>query len=398
VRRRAAVIVLVSMISSATALAESVRRVVPAPHDGSSLAVVVADAPLVFTTQLLPLNGDGQPLGADAAAQATSLLDALETGLGPGAAARLVKLNFAAASDQEADQIRSILSARYPANERPAAAFVSGALPRADIRVALDAIAIDAEPAETRISRRSVAPLAALAVNPGAPQLTRAGPGSLVFVSGQAEQGANLSEATRNTLRSLASTLDHLGLSFADVVQVRSFLSPMAEIGAARDEISQVFSGPQVYVEWLSPGAIEIELLAVAPAPAVAAGNPVEFITPPGMQPSPVFCRVTRTHGRSLIFIAGLHGTSSQSSAAEVTEIFGELDQILKQTGSDLRHLAKATYYVANDDASLKLNELRPRYYDPQRPPAASKAPVTGAGRPGKTLTIDMIAVPTPRE
>jgi hypothetical protein len=33
-------------------------------------------------------------------------------------------------------------------------------------------------------------------------------------------------------------------------------------------------------------------------------------------------------------------------------------------------------------------------FYDPQRPPAASKAMVRGTGREKRTITWDMIAVP----
>jgi len=57
-------------------------------------------------------------------------------------------------------------------------------------------------------------------------------------------------------------------------------------------------------------------------------------------------------------------------------------------------NLAKATYYVSTDATSKALNVLRPNYYDPKRPPAASKALVPGVGREGRTLTLDMIAVP----
>jgi len=40
------------------------------------------------------------------------------------------------------------------------------------------------------------------------------------------------------------------------------------------------------------------------------------------------------------------------------------------------------------------LNELRPLYYDPKRPPAASKAQVSGIGWPNRSITMDLIAVP----
>jgi enamine deaminase RidA (YjgF/YER057c/UK114 family) len=79
----------------------------------------------------------------------------------------------------------------------------------------------------------------------------------------------------------------------------------------------------------------------------------------------------------------------------EVTDVFAALERVLRAGGSDMRHLVKATYCVSADDSSVALNALRPRYYDPARPPAASKAAVAGVGQSGRGLLIDMIAVPT---
>jgi len=78
--------------------------------------------------------------------------------------------------------------------------------------------------------------------------------------------------------------------------------------------------------------------------------------------------------------------------------VFAQLQQLLDSTGSDLRHLAKATYYVSDDDrtagsSSAMLNKLRPEYYDPERPPAASKVRVHGVALVDRTLTMDIIAV-----
>ena len=67
--------------------------------------------------------------------------------------------------------------------------------------------------------------------------------------------------------------------------------------------------------------------------------------------------------------------------------------EVLQQAGSDFRHLAKATYYVSNDQTSARLNEIRPKFYDPKRPPAASKALVRGVGVAGTGISIDMIGV-----
>ncbi|MDB5264114.1 MAG: putative translation initiation inhibitor, yjgF family, partial [Adhaeribacter sp.] len=48
---------------------------------------------------------------------------------------------------------------------------------------------------------------------------------------------------------------------------------------------------------------------------------------------------------------------------------------------------------VSGDQSSTHLNELRPKYYDPKRPPAASKALVKKVGMAGKSITLDMIGV-----
>jgi len=60
-----------------------------------------------------------------------------------------------------------------------------------------------------------------------------------------------------------------------------------------------------------------------------------------------------------------------------------------------LRHMAKATYYACDDDSARGLDRARLWRYDQDRPPAASKCMVHGVGQAGRTLTLDMIAVPT---
>jgi enamine deaminase RidA (YjgF/YER057c/UK114 family) len=112
------------------------------------------------------------------------------------------------------------------------------------------------------------------------------------------------------------------------------------------------------------------------------------------MTASPIFSRVARVDAQQTIYVSGLHAEVAGDGAQQVEAVFTQLRHILAEAGSDFRHLAKATYYVSDDDASRALNELRPRYYDPKRPPAASKAMVEGVGVPGRSITLDMIAVP----
>ncbi|HBH51277.1 MAG TPA: translation initiation inhibitor [Planctomycetaceae bacterium] len=389
---------MVLLLWPSAARAEGLSRFGVGPCSGSSGAVRVDDVPLVFSTQVFPQLETGGVAASSAREQAEFLLSRVESALGEGAASRIVKWNFCVTSDEAATEVRGVLDQRYAGSERGAVSFVVGQLPRAGAHVALDVVAVDAGTGSARLDRREHESLQKLSLNPGNPPLCRVMPGSLVFVAGQAEAGNSIAEATRNTLRSLDATLQHLGLSFADVISVRSFVSPMDQAEAAVAEIQKIHRGPQSVVEWLAPGTIEIELLAASPGPALEPAERVEYITPPGMQASAVFSRVSRTHGPSLIFVSGLYGTSERSGGEEVPQIFANLEQLLKPAGGNLRNLAKATYYVSTDDSSARLNELRPKYYDPQRPPAASKAVVRGTGVPGKTVTLDMIAVPAPRE
>ena len=48
--------------------------------------------------------------------------------------------------------------------------------------------------------------------------------------------------------------------------------------------------------------------------------------------------------------------------------MFAELTEILGLAGSDLDHLAKATYYVSDDSTSAALNQIRPEFYRSDHP------------------------------
>jgi len=152
-----------------------------------------------------------------------------------------------------------------------------------------------------------------------------------------------------------------------------------------------------VLVEWISPTPnppIEIELIASAKGDFAKQADAVSFLTPPGTTDTKVFRRVARiNHGRQ-IYISGLYGLTSGNGGAQVSEIYDSLKGILQQTGSGFEHLVKATYYVSDDEASNQLNEIRPKFYKPDRAPAASKAKVMGVGFPDRTITLDMIAIP----
>src|SRR5205814_982028 len=99
-----------------------------------------------------------------------------------------------------------------------------------------------------------------------------------------------------------------------------------------------------------------------------------------------IFCRVCKVHYGPSIYLSGLYALDAPDGKKETENLFNSLKGLLKKSGSDFKHLVKATYYVSGNESSKALNEVRPAFYDPKRPPAASKAMVSGVGRAGRTL------------
>jgi enamine deaminase RidA (YjgF/YER057c/UK114 family) len=328
--------------------------------DGTTAAVIVEGRALAHS---------GQAFATDC--------DELFHGLPPKYRSNIVKLNVYAKDVGAADAARQSIKRQYPTNP-PAAAFVVGQL--ADPKATLGMDMVYAVPPDGEYSH------------------TLRANGSRVYVSGQAEKGATPAEAARNTLASLKKTLAWLGCTPADVVQAKAFLKPITAANNVRTEFAALFekgkAPPLIFVEWESSLPVEIELIANAPTPKDANPPPVEFLTPPRMTASPVYCRVARVNAPETIYINGLYSAKTERAGpGEVPDVFALLRDVLKKSDSDFRHLVKATYYVSANDVSTALNELRPKFYDPKRPPAASKAMVAGVGMKDRSFTMDMIAV-----
>lgn len=368
---------------------------------GTSAAVEVGPTALAHTAQLLPVDKAGQLVGpGNAAVQAERVLDNLETSLqaAKSSLAQVVKLNVYCRNQEAADETRKVLAARFAKEAKPAVSFVVGKLPHEGALVCMDAVAVSLVeppgPAPERIVAKELSELDAgthVAVLPDGP---------VVYVAGQAERGANLAESTRKTMQSLGSTLKFLKLTDDHVVQVKAFLDPMSDLSEVKREMAAFFKPgkvpPLVFVEWTSAKSIEIELIASVPKPKETPEETVDYLTPPGMKPSPVYSKVSRINHGNRIYTSGLYG-AGKNGTAEVRDIFDQLQGILRLTGGgDLKHLAKATYYVSTEDASKKLNELRPEYFDPKRPPSASKAAVTATGIMDRGITLDMIGATKP--
>jgi enamine deaminase RidA (YjgF/YER057c/UK114 family) len=192
-------------------------------------------------------------------------------------------------------------------------------------------------------------------------------------------------------MEQLRGDLQTAGLTFGHVVQVKAFLGDMARIEQLQRLVAGVFEGiapPLVVTEWRnSPLPVEIELVASAPG-ATGGSERLTLVEPISAR----YSRIARVFAGRPIFVSGLTGASADP-VAQVREVFGELRRLLAAAGSDMRHIAKATYYVSDKAADQEINTIRPTIYDPARPPAASKISVPGTGRPDKGTVIDVIAV-----
>ncbi|MDP1798404.1 MAG: Rid family hydrolase [Planctomycetaceae bacterium] len=358
------------------------------PKTGQALAIVSEWGYLAYTGQIFPTGPSVAPTPPEEQiADVFRQLDRLVTPKG------VLKLNVYVHEPSIAALITKQLAKRYSGGYQPAVCFVQTAMPSGGVVVGLDAVVeVGAPPSEGMVRREKPS------VKGRPSPLAFLPSGGTAYISGQAEKGdGTVADATKKTMESLFKTLTFLECRPADVVQIKAFLTPMKDSTIAIKEIVAAFGDevapPVSVVEWKSTLPIEIEMVVSSRSRPEAPR--IEYLTPPEMKASPVYARVTRINTPGQIFVGGLLGkTEMPSSADEVRDVFATLKRVTEAAGSDLKHLAKATYYVSDEAVSSHLNTVRPEFYDPERPPAASKAMVIGTGSLGRTLTLDMIAVP----
>jgi enamine deaminase RidA (YjgF/YER057c/UK114 family) len=362
---------------------------------GMSQAVVVQGQPLVHTRQLLPLDREGKLVGEGSVdKQIEQVLDNLDAVLGAAGSGlgKLVRLNVYAITPQTVDRVRELLSKRLDASVRPVMTAVLTPMPHRQALVAVDAIAVSSEKGQTVALKRCEAvagdkDFADAAVLP---------PGGVAYLSGVPEESDVAVPAVTKSMSTLWRTLGRLKISAAQVVQLKVFLRPALAADEVSRRLKEFFPGqmtpPVVFVEWIAAPQAEIELIAQLP-PTDKPAKDLEYYNPPDTRPLPIFSRVALVRSQRQIYIAGLFAREAGNGEAQAGDVFAKLKSILDQTGSDLRHLVKASYYVCDPDAGRGYDIARPKVLDPKRPPAASLIMVHGVGKSGRTLTMDMIAV-----
>jgi enamine deaminase RidA (YjgF/YER057c/UK114 family) len=371
---------------------DSIQRIDQGRQPGTSTAVVVQSERLIHTGQIFPAVA-ADTAKTPAAEQLSSVLDQAKKTLSEVGAGSIVKLNLYVTSESVAADVLKALPTHFSQNA-PAVSLVVTKLPSSNADVAADLVAVVTDKAMPAVTRSA--------------NIGELPEGSRIYVSGQAEQDMSLAAATRKTLESLRKTLIFLGRTDADIVQLKAFIQPMQDWKIVQAEVDAFYAGqpavPLILVEWKSSATVPVEIELIAGGGERQAGAPsMEYLTPPGMTTPTIYCRVCRINHPGTIYVSGLYSDHDRAKSpdpaangdTEVQSVFAQLKEVLGKANSDFEHLAKATYYVSSDAASVSLNKLRPGYYNPQRPPAASKAVVESVGVAGLGLTMDMIAVPS---
>jgi len=362
---------------------------------GMSQAVIVQGFPLVHTRQLLPLDAAGKLVGEGSAdKQIEQVFANLEAVLKDSGAEldKLVRLNVYALSPATVTRVRELLSKRLGPSVRPVITSILTPLTHRGALVALDAVAAGADRGKTVTLKRCEA----VAGDKNRADAAVLPAGGVAYLSGQPDDGSLTESAVVRSMSKLMKTLAHLKLSPEQVVQVKIFLRPASSAGEVLSQVQQFFPGqttpPVVFVEWLASVPVEIEMIAQLPLSGEVAGN-VEYFTPPEFRPSNTFSKVALVRTDRQIYISGQYAQVPCRGELQAKRVFGQLEEVLEKTGSDMRHLAKAMYYVCDDDAARWIDRTRPTVLDPDRPPAASKVMVHAVGMEGRTMTVDMIAV-----
>jgi enamine deaminase RidA (YjgF/YER057c/UK114 family) len=370
-----------------------------------SQAVIVQGMPLVHTRQLLPLDREGKLVGDGSAdRQIEQVLDNLAAVLKDSGSGmdRLIRVNVYALSASIATGFREHLTKRLDPAVRPAITDVLTPLADRKALVAVDAVAAAHEIANRR-KTVEIFRCPTVAAHDHCADGAILPFGGFAYLSGQPDEGGLDSSAVARSMSGLMKTMRHLKITPRQVVQVKVFLRPASSAEEVLGELQKFFPDqmmpPVVFVEWLASVPIEIEMIAQLPPSdnADASDKPTEdvvYYTPPEVRPSNTFSKVALLRGDTQIYISGLYARVPSRGEPQAVYLFQQLDDVLKKSGSDMRHLVKGTYYVSDDDAARWIDRLRPRVYDPSRPPAASKIMVHGVGMAKRTMTVDMIAVP----
>jgi enamine deaminase RidA (YjgF/YER057c/UK114 family) len=379
----------------ATAAPQSRREIAPDPRAGRALAVVAGESAFVHTGTVVARDHTGALTGnADAGRQMTQVLANIDAAFrrAGSSMADVVKLNLSVADASALTAAEQALALWFNGKPLPAVALVVSHQPVPAALASGDGIAL------VRQSPSRVEWLSAPAPR-NAERAASAGvlpKGPIVFFSGKGGRG-EARQVAETLVGELKKSMDWMAIPPANVVHVTVLLQDMAALAQVEEVFERFFGGkcpPVSYLERHSgAGAMEIEWVAAGRADATKPSQQVEYLTPPHLQPSPMFSQIVRVNRGGLIFVSGTYGNPADPAEAQAMALFARLQEAIAAGGGDFRHLAKAIYHLSSNDAAAGMDKVRRKVFDPQRPPAASRNQLRHVGGTGGVMVADMIGV-----
>ena len=366
-------------------------------NTGLSSAVVVENRALAHTTQILPVNPNGFVLAERLDDQIVQVLSNTARVLNEVGSSLddLVRINVYVTANAFVGRTEALLKDQLGPNSHPVATFVVTKLPHPRALIAVDAIATVADDRAPASVTRHISKT--LPAENGVAHVSVLPKGRTLYISGMAESVPDLTEASVGTMKQLHTVLALNEISANEVVHLKAYMKPIAEFAVATKAMSDFYpnaTAPAMsFIEWRNGIPIEIELIAHLPGDG-AGMDPVSLRWQPEEKRSPVYCRFAVVNSTTRIYTKGFLGSEGEDAQTQIRSIYKQLEDTVTPLGSDYLHLVKATYLHEDDGTSAALNDLRPDYYDPERPPAASKANVAGTGSAALGMVVDMIAVP----
>ncbi len=352
-----------------------------APYSGA----VVAGG-LVFVSAVTGTGPDGKLVGADIASQARRTIERIGAALDAAgsslAQAVSVHVFLRSASDFQTmnDVYRQAFAERPPVRTTIGADLAGGAL------IGMSAIAVP------QGAPREVLHPAGWVKSPRPySYIVRAG--GLVFMSGLVSRRGTddvvvpgpVGAQTRTILDNAGVLLKTAGVTYADVVAARVFITDDTYFGPMNDEYRTYFSKEPPARATAVTGlmgldaAVEITLVATTGRKDVL-----------GPTVSPSLPLSSAVRAGDLVFLSGVLGNTEANAtdvSAQTRETFARIGQTLDNAGLSFRHVVDATIYLPDLWQQPKVDEIYREIF-PSEPPARTSV---GARLVARTGLIEMM-------
>jgi enamine deaminase RidA (YjgF/YER057c/UK114 family) len=143
-----------------------------------------------------------------------------------------------------------------------------------------------------------------------------------------------------------------------------------------------------------------IQLVVVFCSIAFNSSFAAEYMDKTPFQLSRAFSPGVITEGGKIVWVAGQTATRdfegkdiSNNFEAQVKQVFGQIDQVLKDAGGSLANVVQMTVFIKESRYGDRFVEMRKDYFKNGNYPGSALITVTNFARPGIEIEIQAIGV-----